>query len=100
MIELLIGEGAELDYTESLRWYAEHSQQAAEGFDAEFARVLEAIADDPHRYPFCDDRHRFSLLKRYPFQVIFREVPGSHIQIVAVAHTSRYPGYWWKRSRS
>ncbi|MBI3468278.1 MAG: type II toxin-antitoxin system RelE/ParE family toxin [Planctomycetes bacterium] len=73
MSDVLIGEGAEEDYVDSLRWYAERSKQAAEGFEAEFARALEAIAATPDRYPLCDDRHRFYLLKRYPFQVIYRK---------------------------
>ena len=97
MNEILIGEGAELDYAESLRWYAQHSQQAAEGFDFELTRVFKSIAEHPDSCPLCDDRHRYSLLKRYPFQVIFRKVDDSCLLIVAVAHTSRLPGYWSTR---
>jgi plasmid stabilization system protein ParE len=74
MNELLITERAEEDYTKSLRWYAKRSKRAAEGFETEFARALEAIAANPDRYPLCDDRHRFYLLKRYPFQVIYCNV--------------------------
>lgn len=73
MREVLIGEGAAADYAVSLRWCAERSKPAAEGFEAEFDRVLAAIAANFERFPFCDDRHRFCLLKRYPFQVIFRD---------------------------
>ncbi len=97
MNEILIGDGAEMDYAESLQWYVQHSLLAAEGFDAELTRVLESIAEHPDSFPYCDDRHRFSLLKRYPFQVIFREVPNDRLLIVAVAQSSRRPGYWSKR---
>ena len=69
MDNLLIAEAAEEEYTDSLRWYAERSMRAAEGFEAAFAQALELIAAHPERYPLCDDRHRFFLLKRYPFQV-------------------------------
>jgi len=97
MNELLITEGAEEDYLASLRWYADRSKRAAEGFEAEFERALEAIAANPDRYPSCDDRHRYYLLKRYPFQVICRRAPEDRLLIVAVAHTSRRPGYWLSR---
>jgi len=97
MGEVLITDGAEEDYTESLRWYADRSKRAAEWFQAEFARALEAIAANPDRYPLCDDRHRFYLLKRYPFQVIYRKASEEQLLIVAVAHTSRRPGYWSER---
>jgi plasmid stabilization system protein ParE len=97
MNELLLTEGAEEDYTESLRWYAERSKRAAEGFEAEFVSALEAITANPDCYPSCDDRHRFYLLKRYPFQIIYRESSKNRWLIVAVAHTSRRPGYWLNR---
>src|SRR4051794_37643459 len=67
MAEVWISEGAEEDYVGSLRWYAERSQKAAEAFQDEFAGALQAIVDDPDRYPACDSRHRFFLMKRYPF---------------------------------
>lgn len=97
MSDVDIGKSAEEDYAESLRWYAERSKQAAEGFETEFARALEAIAANPDLYPFCDDRHRFYRLKRYPFQVIYREAPAGHLLVVTVAHTSGRPDYWSKR---
>lgn len=98
MTELLIAEAAEEEYTASLEWYAERSKKAAERFEAEFALALEAIKANPERYPSCDDgRHRFYLLKRYPFQLIYRSVDEEHWLIVAVAHTSRKPNNWSKR---
>jgi hypothetical protein len=37
------------------------------------------------------------LLRKFPFTLIYRERPSGVIQIVAVAHTSRKPGYWKHR---
>jgi plasmid stabilization system protein ParE len=97
MAEIVIGEWAEAEYIESLLWYAERSRPAAEGFEAEFAQALEAIAAAPDRYPACDDRHRHYLLRRYPFHIIYRKASDNRLLIVAVAHTSRHPGYWLNR---
>jgi plasmid stabilization system protein ParE len=94
MDKLLVAEAAEEEYTDSLRWYAERSIGAAEGFEATFEQALESIAAYPERYPLCDDRHRFFLLKRYPFQIIYRKTSQDRWLVVAVAHTSRRPGYW------
>jgi len=91
---VLISAGAEQDFTESLCWYAERSERAAVGFEAEFASALDAIASAPDQYPLCDDRHRYYLMKRYPFQVIYRRVSKDTLLIVAVAHASRRPSYW------
>jgi plasmid stabilization system protein ParE len=97
MANVLIADVAEEEYTDSLKWYAERSRRAAEGFEAEFAHALEAIAAHPDRYPLCDDRHRFYLLRRYPFQIIYRQTSDDRWLVVAVAHTSRRPGYWLNR---
>jgi plasmid stabilization system protein ParE len=92
----LITFAAEEDYAASLRWYAERSLQAAQGFEAEFDRALDAIGSDPRRFPLCDSRHRFYLMDRYPFQVIYRQ-HGEEWMVIAVAHTKRQPGYWSDR---
>ena len=84
---------AEWEYTEALCWYAERSQRAAERFNAEFDRALEAISADPRRFPRCDERHRFYLMDRYPYQVIYRE-EADEVVVVAVAHARRRPRYW------
>jgi len=97
MNEVLVAAGAEQDFTESLCWYAERSQRAADGFEAEFAAALEAIAAHPDRYPLCDDHHRYYLMKRYPLQVIYRRLSDDRLLIVAVAHASRRPSYWLGR---
>jgi plasmid stabilization system protein ParE len=87
---------AESEYADALCWYAERSQQAAERFEAEFDNALEAISSDPHRFPRCDERHRFYLTNRYPYQIIYR-VEGNEVVIIAVAHSKRRPGYWADR---
>jgi plasmid stabilization system protein ParE len=98
MSELLIAEAAEEEYTASLQWYAQRSKTAAERFEAEFAQALEGIETNPERYPACeDDRHRFYLLKRFPFQLIYRKAEEERWLIIAVAHTSRKPGCWSRR---
>ena len=96
MADVLIATAAEQDYTEALSWYARRSERAARGFEAEFERVINAIQASPRRFPLCDPSHRFCLMRRYPFQVIYRETSGQAL-IVAVAHAKRQPGYWRER---
>jgi plasmid stabilization system protein ParE len=96
MAEVLIAAGAEQDFAEALAWYAEHSEQAANGFQAEVERALISIAGDPQRYPFCDNQHQFCLTRRYPFQIIYRQT-SDRVLVVAIAHAKRRPGYWQGR---
>ena len=67
MANIIVCSAADVDYTESLTWYAEHSNDAANDFDAEFDRALKQIAETPERFPLCDSRHRYFLLRRFRF---------------------------------
>jgi plasmid stabilization system protein ParE len=96
MIDVVVSSAAEDDFSEALSWYAERSGQAAERFDAEFNNAIQTIASDPERFPRCDDRHRYYLMQRFPYQGIFRPC-GNYLVIIAVAHTSRQPKFWADR---
>ncbi len=96
MAKLLVASAAEADFTEALCWYAERSRQAAENFEAEFEQALATITADPHRFPKCDQRHQYCRIRRFPFQIIYRN-DQDIITIIAVAHAKRNPGYWSNR---
>ena len=84
------------EYDAAFDWYLERSNDAALDFDAEVDRALADIASAPHRWAAAPFSTRRYLLRGFPYILIYREWKG-HIQIVAVAHTSRKPGYWEKR---
>ena len=96
MTNVVISSAAEDDYTQSLTWYAERNVDAANDFDAEFDRALSQIAAKPELFPHCDARHRYFLLRRFPFRIIYRMIDDD-IVVIAVAHSSRSPDYWTNR---
>ena len=96
MANVILCSAAEVDYTESLKWYAERSIEAANDFDAELDRAISQIAAAPERFPMCDPRHRYFLLRRFPFRIIYR-IAASDVVVIAVAHGSRSPNYWTNR---
>lgn len=55
------------------------------------ARFPEAWAADPKRPGV-----RRYVMKRYPFVIVYRELP-TDIRVLAVAATKRRPGYWRSR---
>ena len=97
MAEVSIHADAEAEYEAALAWYWARSAKAAQGFEAAFERALELIAANPDLYPRCDDRHRFCVLRRYPYSLIYR-VDENQVRVVAVAHSRRLPGYWSNRA--
>ncbi|HEY5626897.1 MAG TPA: type II toxin-antitoxin system RelE/ParE family toxin [Nitrospira sp.] len=77
-------------------WYAERSQSAADSFLAELDLGIEFIADAPERWPLFVNGTRRYLFHRFPFQIVYR-VMNDRVEVVAVAHGRRRPGYWKKR---
>ena len=76
-----------------------------EGLGAEFlmlaTETILAIGDEPLRCPIYEGRQlkrefRRARIARFPYIVVY-EVRADEILIVAVAHTSREPGYWESR---
>jgi plasmid stabilization system protein ParE len=96
MADVLIAAAAEQDYTEAISFYAQRSERAAQEFESEFGQAIQAIQTSPQRFPFCDNSHRFYLMRRCPFQVIYRET-SDHLLIVAVAHAKRQSRFWQGR---
>jgi plasmid stabilization system protein ParE len=96
MTTVKICSAAEDEFSNALQWYAERNLEAAVRFDNDFDQVVSAISDSHHRFPYCDDRHQYVLMRRFPYQAIFR-VSGEVVTIMAVAHTSREPEYWHGR---
>jgi toxin ParE1/3/4 len=73
------------------------SLQTAARFEAEVERVLGLIGSNPEMFPSYDDEHRFAVLRRFPYSLVYHVQPGQAL-IVAVAHSSRSPGYWQGRA--
>jgi toxin ParE1/3/4 len=90
---------AAADYEAAFNWYFDRSELAASKFAMAVNAAVDLIAEGPSRWP--SDAHgtcKF-VLQRFPFIIFYRELPLS-IQILAVAHCHRRPGYWRERLRT
>lgn len=76
----------------------EQSRIAALGFDDELQNAYQYLQVYPLLCPPYLHGTRRVILSRYPFSVVFRERLHD-IQIIAIAHAKRRPGYWAKRIR-
>jgi plasmid stabilization system protein ParE len=78
------------------RWYRERNEIASARFQRELDRAVDLISERPNTSsPYLGNTRRV-LLRRFPFFVVYR-VRGNNVQIVAVAHARRRPGYWIQR---
>jgi toxin ParE1/3/4 len=89
-------EEASLEYEAAFEWYFERSTSVASRFAAELNRAIGMMAEAPQRWPASTYDTRKFLLQRFPFAVVYREFP-SMVQVLAIAHGHRRPGYWKER---
>jgi hypothetical protein len=59
--------------------------------------MLGLIADKPSLFPRYDEEHRFAMLVRFPYSLVYQSLPD-RVQVIAVAHSRRRPGYWLGRA--
>ncbi|MBI3128646.1 MAG: type II toxin-antitoxin system RelE/ParE family toxin [Candidatus Tectomicrobia bacterium] len=77
-------------------WYRERGERAGDAFLAEVDHAVLQVAQAPARWPLHIAGTRRYLFRRFPFALVYREIHGV-IQVVAVAHGRRRPGYWKAR---
>ena len=92
----------EAELTDAIGWYERERERLGREFWDEVQRTIALISENPAIGGLVA-RSRVSLpvrrvpLRRFPYFVIYRERPQD-IQLVAIAHTSRRPGYWRSRN--
>jgi|HubBroStandDraft_1064217.scaffolds.fasta_scaffold04537_6 toxin ParE1/3/4 len=76
--------------------YRSKSAVAALKFDEELDAAYRTLRKSPRLFaPYLHGTRRI-LLDRYPYFIVYRELPRT-IEIIAVAHAKRRPGYWASR---
>jgi plasmid stabilization system protein ParE len=70
--------------------------RAAEMFLDTLERAIERIGDHPGQFPEYALGTRRMVLQRFPYLLVFREAAAG-VEVIAVAHERRRPGYWRDR---
>jgi len=83
----------------AVAWYAERSSRAPAAFIEEIDRAIQSILNAPKRWPIFESDFRRVPLFRFPYSIVYREKSNHLVQILAVAHGRRSPGYWRTRNR-
>jgi plasmid stabilization system protein ParE len=96
-LSLRISEEAEAEMADAARWYETHRTS----FGAEFLDAVDATAVRIAEAPrigslvpgISDQAIRRRPVRRFPYHVVYLELPD-RLQILAIAHDRRRPGYW------
>ena len=96
-MEVIFHRLAAREYRSARDWYAEHSPNVAEQFQIAVDRAVERIGAEPDALPRLGINYRRVRVSRFPYVLVFRGLTPKTVMVVAVAHTSRRPGYWRRR---
>ena len=89
-------EGAAREYLGAIEWYLSRNQVVASRSAQQVTNAVRLIAEAPQHWPGYPRGTRKFVLRRFPYLLIYRELPDV-IQVLAIAHAHRRPGYWKNR---
>jgi plasmid stabilization system protein ParE len=101
MLEVRYLDAARADLDAAVSWHeTQRSRDTASRFLEEIGASIERIAALPLAWPISklDPRVRVRQLRRIRY-AIFYVLAAEAVTVVAIAHTSRRPGYWLDRIR-
>lgn len=89
---------ADKEYEEAFKYYAERSPDTAQRFKEAVDAAVRRIAEAPESMPRMSGPNRWVRVHRFRYILVFRPREPNEVVVVAVAHTSRRPGYWRRRT--
>ena len=87
---------ARAEMEESAVWYESRKPGLGDEFLLEVQSRLARIVNQPERWREVEVGVRSCPLSRFPFAIIFR-IRAETVQIIAIKHHRRRPGYWKAR---
>lgn len=98
MSRLPIHPEAEIEQYDATVFYDRIDLELGDDFDRAVRFAMDQLAEHPQRFAIVDEASgcRGALLRRFPYRVIIHQnFDGWYV--VAIAHSSRMPGYWKDR---
>jgi plasmid stabilization system protein ParE len=93
---VVIQAAARKELRETTAWYRESNASVADRFVNEVFKTLEYIEKTPAAgrwIPFVPGSARRLPVAGFPYYVVFEEL-ADRVEILAIAHNRRRPGYW------
>jgi plasmid stabilization system protein ParE len=85
------------EYRSARDWYRQRSEAVAQRFTMSVDRAANRIAADAGSLPVLTGTYQYVRVAKFPYVLVIRRLEADTMMVVAVAHTSRRPGYWRRR---
>ncbi|MEN6336072.1 MAG: type II toxin-antitoxin system RelE/ParE family toxin [Phycisphaerales bacterium] len=87
---------ARIELLESIAYYGSHEPSLGVRFLDGITEAIRRIERHPNSYPRVPDTWRQCRIPRFPYGLVYVVTPD-RIEIIAVVHLRRRPGYWRDR---
>ncbi len=95
---LLIEPEAESDLYDAQSYYEHQQEGLGLDFLLCFEAAIEAISERPRSFPVVAKRTRRTLMKRFPYSILFVDLPEV-VAVIGVFHAARDPKLTRRRAR-
>lgn len=85
------------EYRAARQWYRQRSVEVASAFGVAVDRAIDRMVEDAESLPVLTGPYRYARVARFPYVLVLRRLEAAVVMVIAVAHTSRRPGYWRRR---
>ena len=92
-------EDAKVELLDALGYYNRRTPGAGDRLLEDVLETADRICETPLRWPIEDDGYRRWRLLVFPYALRYEVAADGNIDIVAVAHAKREPGYFHGRTR-
>jgi plasmid stabilization system protein ParE len=87
---------AELEFIAAFEWYWGKNHSTANAFDDAVIDAIGLIRRNPAVWPVYLHGTQKFVVRKFPYNIAYRQ-NGERLEIIAVAHQRRRPGYWVDR---
>lgn len=98
-MNFIIHREAEIEFYNAVTYYEEQSDGLGIEFALEVFSTISQIVEHPFSWPRLSGKLRRCFCKRFPYSLVYEIIDEENLTILAIAHSSRKPGYWKDRLR-
>jgi plasmid stabilization system protein ParE len=98
-VKIIFHRHADVEFGAAAHWYGAQRAGLDDDFELEVFAALDVISSSPHAFRAWSDLpevHVFTM-DRFPFLIAYSLPDRATLLVLAVAHSSRKPGYWMSR---
>ena len=97
MYPVIFTRPARAELIEAQDWYENEAPGLGRAFLAAVVSVVERMSANPQQFPVVYKSIRRTLLRRFPYALMFVIEADETLTVIACFHGSRYPAHWQKQ---